>query len=593
MDRIKTIIRRWLLNLLGLTDEPFTPAPTVSHAPPYTIDDGVSYDLPILFPHWMRDALTPEQQTKYLTEATQRQTLRFQFDSPYRNDGDLPVDPVADDPLYEWSHQTRERVLTNCHAAYQRNPLAKAAVDYTVGFVIGNGFNLTCKNPEIEKVLKAFIDDPDNNIRAYEKECLKDLQLDGEIMLRYYKGNPDEEAGLIVAVPLRPWECQHIDTEKGFFRRKLNYHFIRREERGDSGLDTSSEPEDVPADDIQHIAVNKQGYELRGRPDLYVILPWLRAYKEWLENRARINHYSGAFVWHAKVDTQNPQTMAAVAARYARPPTPSSVVVTSAKEDLTAVTADVKASDASEDGRQLRMMNITGVRMAEYMLGDGENANLATATAQQLPALTKFMDYQQILIEQLWTPMFKRVLQAAIDAGILSEEIEEYDPNGDPMYEEPEPTEGEDAPMQTPRPDMARAQEAFGANGNGASPTPELPSNPAIDAALAATDEDPAAQTEVMQTPKLCSTLDAFEVTYEPISGDSPANIAQALTAYLDREVIDIDTAREEAGYEPATIKKRLGEQKAKEVSEMAQGLRPIPPGMMGTDPIMPNGAGE
>src|SRR5690606_1396787 len=54
------------------------------------------------------------------------------------------------------------------------------------------------------------------------------------------------------------------------------------------------------------------------------------------------------------------------------------------------------------------------------------------------------------------------------------------------------------------------------------------------------------------KTPKTCSTLDAFEVSYEPISADSPSNIAQALQTYLQNEIIDLETAREEAGFDAA-----------------------------------------
>jgi len=548
----------------------------------------------------MREQWTPKQQQAYLAEAT---SFRFQFDTPQRSKDDLPIAPVVDDPLYEWDFQTRERVVSNCHSAAQRNPLAKAGLDYTTHFVIGDGFNLACKNPDVEQILQDFIDNPDNDIRVYEKQILGDLQTDGEVMLRYFKGSGDTE-GQTVVVPLRPWECQSIETEPGMFRRRKVYNFNIRKETGDVGI-AVTEQEPIPAENIQHIAINRRGYELRGRPELYVILPWLRAYKEWLEGRARLNHWGNAFIWHDKVAAVTPNQLAAVVARNAKPPSPGSIVTTSDKEEITAINANIRANDVAEDGRQIKLMSVMGLRMPEYMLGDGENANLASATAQQLPAMTKFADFQQILTEQVWRLMFKRVLQNAIDAGVLPEQVEEYDSNGDPVHEEIDPDETANNPELAAMVDQGDDDmaDAMGSTTTEAFP----PANPGEtgDTATDANANDepmipdgiPQAPPEMLQGPvKMIDTLDAFDVTYEPISKDSPTNIAQAISTYLMNEIIDKQTAREEAGFDHAVISKRLKQEQQSKVSEMAAGMRPIPPGMLGKpsiDPTQMNGQGK
>lgn len=375
------------------------------------IHDGVDYSQPVVY--------TKQHQRSGVSLQEVAGTYRSQFGNPYRNAADLPIIPTSEDPLKEWDWATRERVLSNCHSAYQRNPLANSIVQYTTDFVVGDGFNLSVKNRDVEKVLLDFINDPDNNIREYERQAVIDLQVDGELFLRFF-----EEAGQTVAVPQRPWEVQFIKTEKGFFRRAESYWMQRYETEGDApNGQQSTEVEQVPAREMLHVAINRHGYELRGRPELYRLLPWLRADKEWLEDRARQNKWRGALLWHVKVANATSQAVSAVMARWRKPPSPGSAYVSTDREEVTAVTNSSNGADAGHDGRSIRLMSVLGARLPEYFFGDGSNANLATATRQELPALTKFETFQRVMVTQLWMPIFKRVIQNAVDAGLLAEVV--------------------------------------------------------------------------------------------------------------------------------------------------------------------------
>lgn len=502
------------------------------------IDDGSPYGMPVLLPRQMETALTKSGKlTQYLTEST-RTPFRFQFDTPYKTD-DVPFTPITEDPLRELSPAAREYVLSNTHAAYQRNPIAKRAVNYVSAFVVGPGFNLTAKNDKVDKVLQAFIDSEDNGIREYERQAVRDLLVDGELMLRFF-----EERGECVLVPMRPWECQWIETEPGFFRRKLNFHFQFYKTAGDSPLVAETEQIDIPAAEMLHVAINRHSYELRGRPELYSVLPWLRAYKDWLENRARQNHWRNALLWLVKVTAAAPSVIAAVAARWRKPPTPGSVAVESDKVDVQALTNGVGSTDAGDDGRQIKLMSAVGMGLPEYMLSDGENANLATATKQELPALTTFEEFQTIMIEQLWYPVFKRVLQAAIDAGTLPEQCQEMDADGDPVMDEP--------------PDDMDSDDAYELGPNG---------------------ERMAA---AMGTPKMISTLDAFDVSYAPISNTNIVTLAQALQIASQYEWVSNETATTELGFDYSIEQKRIKRERMNEAREVAAGLRPPAPGMPG-----------
>lgn len=496
------------------------------------IVDGVDYSRPVIVPGWMRRAMVSSGAIRAAVDEALResmaQTYRSQFGNPYRGEADLPIVPTTEDPLKEWDWQTRERVLSNCHAAYQRNPLANAIVQYTADFVVGDGFNLTCKNKDVEAALLAFIDNPDNAIREYERQAVIDLQVDGELALRFFGTGQD-----MVSVPQRPWELHWIRTEPGFFRRAQLYHFQRETHTGDDPTGAvETVTEDVPADEIHFVAINRHSYELRGRPELYRLLPWLRADKEYHEEGARQHKWRNAIYWHVKVAGASAAVLAAVRSLWAKPPAPGSAYVSSDKQELIAVNNPAQGGGESGIGRSIRLMNILGARLPEYFFADGENANLASASKQELPALTKFEAFQQFMIDQLWTPVFTRVLQSQIDAGLLPDMVEEQDADGEPVYRADDRPDGEaDEPLRR------------------------------------------------RKTPKV-SVFEAFEVAYEPVTAQDLNAMAQAYNFMLMNNLVSDQTAQEKLGLDPSVERKRITAERGKKMRDMASGLIPMPPTM-------------
>lgn len=212
-------------------------------------------------------------------------------------------------------------------------------------------------------------------------------------------------------------------------------------------------------------------------------------------------------------------------------------------------------------------MILIGMRLPEYFFSDGANANLATTTSQQLPAMTKFEAFQQIMIEQVWTPMFKRVIQAAIDAGKLPEEVEEVDTLGKPVMQDA--TEDEYEADQ-----KANATEAFPVNGKTPmTPPSELPTVPAIaDNILKGKAPDPIQ--EPPQKPKSISALDAFEVSYEPVKVQDLAALTSMLQAATMNGWASNQTAQEKLGFDPTIERDRLAGQEKDDLKKMAQGLK-------------------
>jgi hypothetical protein len=265
-----------------------------------------------------------------------------------------------------------------------------------------------------------------------------------------------------------------------------------------------------------HVAINRHSYELRGRPDLFVILPWLRAHKEWMEDRIRQNKWRGALLWWVKIAAAIPGLIAQKVVQYRKPPTPGSVWVTSDKEEISALTNPVGANDVSEDGRQIKLQVAVGVGLPEYMLSDGENANLASATAQQLPALWKFVDAQEIMREQVWLPILKRVIQGAVSEGGLPAQVRLEDDEGQAILD----SEGQE---------------------------------------------------------QLVPPTDAFSVEYHDLQSDDPKTVAEALTMDLTNGLVSQQTAMTKRGYDPDKERKLMDREEQQQRDKVGQGTQITP----------------
>lgn len=488
----------------------------------------------------MPHGLSEADKQKYI-EAKMKESnslFHFAFDRPYTANSNVYT--ATSTPLAEWDLQTRRRVIENTHAAYERNPLANAVVRLTTLFSVGQGFTISYSNDRVEEVLEEFRNNPENAIQEYEKLFCDDLQIDGELFIRFHKG----EDGETVVQPYKPWEVEYITHEKGFPKRITGYFTRRYVDDGSPGGVEQLE-ETVPADEMIHVSINKASYELRGRPDLFRLLPWLKAYKDWLENRARQNQYRDALLWKVTLEGASPQQVAAKRAQYRQPPSPGSLVVSNEKETWEPLQNTSSAGQVAEDGRQIKLMAAVGAALPEYMLSDGQNANLASATAQQLPALRKFTDYQDILVNQVWIPIYKRVIENAIEAGRLPEKVMEIDSEGEPVIDGEMPTS-----KPTPAPALATDK-----------PEPK---------------DEKATKEEKPKARQMIKAVDAFTLKAPELESADPKNLADALLIANNAGWVSNETAASELGYDYRLEQKRIERERTQKIDQAKElGLQP------------------
>lgn len=394
------------------------------------VADDLHYGLPRLLPTALREQLEHEGKLHEWIKESYFAGVGVANSSAYPGSGGaIDVNSFYEHPLQEWSWGLRHKIAQQVHSAYHRNPDAKA-VNLLAYFAVGAGFQLITYHEEVEEYLDKFINHRANRIRQFERQAAKSLLVDGELVIRW-ELDPTTKMPLIAPKP--PWHIQGIHHAVGSPRDVDYYYFVADNTTGDAPFDFKYEyeSEPVPADQVTFVTINNAPWETRGRSELYAALPWLGMRKEWLENRARISYVLSQLLWHVKIEAMSVKNLLLETARWKKPPKSGSTAVTGANVEVKPLSVPPRGPEAADDGRQLLIQIAKTYGLSEYMMGDGANANLATATRQQLPALVKFEDYQRTLVEDLWKPLFRRALQAGIDNYHLNTEYPEQDGAGE------------------------------------------------------------------------------------------------------------------------------------------------------------------
>ena len=276
----------------------------------------------------------------------------------------------------EWGAQ--QATLADALDAWRTNPLARRIVGLTTAYTVGEGISLASPQPALDAFLRAFWGHPQNRLDAELPEWSDELARSGELFLALFT-NPVDGMSYVRALPAA--RIDEIRWQEGDYRTELAYR-----ERLGAGEETwwksPHHPDLAPGEPVLlHYAVNRPVGALRGESDLAPVLPWLRRYARWLEDRVRLNAAVRAFLW---VVNAPPRVRSQLAEQFRQPPEPGSVIVADEAEKWSVVAPSLHANDAAQDGRAMRwMIAAGGPGIALLDLGEGEDSTLATGAVMQ------------------------------------------------------------------------------------------------------------------------------------------------------------------------------------------------------------------
>ena len=275
--------------------------------------------------------------------------------------------------------------VSNSLDAWRKHPLARRFVNLITAYVVGDGIRISSKYAPLDKFINDFWLHSRNRIILRQAEWCDELTRSGELFLVLFT-NPIDGMSHVRAVPAS--RIDKIEWKEGDYEVELRYHekgdglpnLPGDEDNGTWWYSFDSDEADNPETPIMlHFAVNRPVGALRGEGDLNSILPWLKRYSAWLEDRVRLNAGMRSFLWIVYAPQR---LMQSLREKYRRPPEPGSIIIAEeGAEKWEAVTPQLHAADAAMDGRAIRWMIVAGGPGTSLLdLGEGEDANLASGT---------------------------------------------------------------------------------------------------------------------------------------------------------------------------------------------------------------------
>ncbi|MGH2538452.1 MAG: hypothetical protein ACRDHL_13755 [Candidatus Promineifilaceae bacterium] len=302
----------------------------------------------------------------------------------------------------------------NALEATRKNPLAKAIVDITTDFVIGDGILLSSPHARLQRFLEQFWHHPLNLLDQRLQGISDELARAGDLFVLLFRNVED---GMSYVRFVTKEQIVGIETAPNDWETEIAYQQATADPTQPAVWLSPRHPEAAAAEAVMlHYAVNRPIGASFGEGDLDTIIPWLLRYSRMLEDRVRLHWALRTFLWFVTVPTGRVQ---AKRGEYATPPEAGSIIVKDDAEEWEVKAPTLHAADARHDLEAVRHM-IDAAGFPPHWRGEGGDANLATAQAMQLRPerhLRRRQNYLVHVLQDMVYVAFQRAAEIGLTGG--------------------------------------------------------------------------------------------------------------------------------------------------------------------------------
>jgi hypothetical protein len=302
-----------------------------------------------------------------------------------------------------------ERLLRAMRSADQKvriDPHGSSIVTQLKNYIIGQGVKVSCHHDKANRIIGDF---------WFHNKM--DQRLDGAVARRLTAGEHyffyfiDPETGdILVRDSCKPWDILEIECHTEDVETRLAYgrdnggDFTNRDMKFYADLDYFEQAErswgeksdqHAKLDPLQRVQMVKYGTlsDIRGVTPLYPVLRYLKYYEDFLVDRIILNHERSKVVWIKVVKGHG----APEAERAELAPPGGTIMTETPFLSWKTVSADIKAHDAAEDGRLIRLAICAGVGIPEHILfQDASNAVYGSISKHDTPFAQSVRSHQKM-----------------------------------------------------------------------------------------------------------------------------------------------------------------------------------------------------
>ncbi len=319
---------------------------------------------------------------------------------------------------------------------YRSNPLANRIVKIYTTYMAGNGFSISCDNPEVQLICDEFWEAERNQMPIKHRRFARDYMLYGEAP---HPVATDDTGNTTIGY-IDPRRIDHVEVnplntlllERVVLTRgsgdEVKLEVVKRE------TDPFEDDAGLYAGDIFLWLHDRIGASTRGTPFLLPIIDWLDAYDQTLWELLERVKATRAFFWDVMVEGGKDEIAEAQKLWGTTAPRSGSVRFHTSAMEVSAAQPNIGAEEDVGAARYLLRHIAVGAGLQPHWLGDPEDANRSTAQEMDKPVVRSLEDIQGV-----WKANMEAVLRYVVDrkvaADMLPRIVEKHNEQGEPTGE--------------------------------------------------------------------------------------------------------------------------------------------------------------
>jgi hypothetical protein len=341
--------------------------------------------------------------------------------------GDFAVYSDIDADL-EQTYGERAEAQRVAYVRGMKDPIIGAIADTYTRWVVGRGVKFSFQDHKVQKVVDKFWEE--NDMDSKLKERYWRYVLESEMFSVLHK---DPERGECYIRDVNPREITKVETHP---EDKQNRFAYKREFRDTDGKRHVMYYPDIDYyDDYRDgkLSVQKSVYEdkeewtgrntvmhylkwmnnreVRSRVFLQRVMKWVEWFKDWIIDRAIINHEKGRVVWILTVTSEK---MRKKLGNVVSAPAGGKIKVETPNRKWQPVSADIRADNVKEDGMFLMYQICTGVSIPLHVLTQRVSEQVYSSIRKsETPFSMAILDKQHTLAENYIKPILREVIRTA------------------------------------------------------------------------------------------------------------------------------------------------------------------------------------
>jgi len=365
--------------------------------------------------YWPFSSASPRSESASVPQGAVARLSEAVYDSA-GEDEQWRSDPLqlSDHAPYDDLPGEHAAIARKCYQTWLSDALGGRIVEIPLDFIIGGGFALKSDNEAVHDYInKRWAADP--TVRFYEQaeRWINDLLIIGEFGL-LPEINP--VSGFVRYEPLdissirkvyRRYGLPILISAGGTIPRQYTVAY--------APTDSATGRPGPLAGELLYTQINTTSLLSRGYGLLLRVRDWLAANNTFIfgelsrviAQRRLIFHYQRRGASQAEID--------ALKKEYAKGLQKLSLLISTERDTLSPITADIKAGDTEILGKIIRQMVLSGAGLAEHWLAEGGDVNRATAGEMSKPILRRLTRYQTVCLT-----MLKQAAEFARDQAILA-----------------------------------------------------------------------------------------------------------------------------------------------------------------------------